>query len=91
MNLRRSGRTTRIVDNLIQELFTIGSIEFKDHYYSDLSKERVGKIIRERLYLEHRLDGDSREPVNGEKLFKTFDKSKIAFNDNIVYKLRNAT
>jgi len=51
--IRQSGRTTRLADQYIQELFETGSIEIRDHQGSQQSHNRLGRIIRNRLQREH--------------------------------------
>lgn len=57
--IRRSGQTTRIVDNLIQELFTTGECRPYDHYISDNNSQNrklsimVADIVIRRLTFEH--------------------------------------
>jgi len=66
--MRRSGRTTRIVDEAIQTLFTKGEVTICDHYYGDKFQDRVESeashrranefafnILMRRLRLEHDL------------------------------------
>lgn len=57
----RSGRTTRIIDALIQELFANGQVCVEDHPTQDGSRanvaslRRIGKAITHRLQHEHGL------------------------------------
>lgn len=52
---RRSGRSTRLIDNAIQELFTTGECVLVDHYNTkDMSKYLSNRVII-RLVHEHRL------------------------------------
>ena len=54
--MRRSGRTTRIVDGAIQELFEKGEVVVKDHLSTlppTQASKFVSDIIRKRLYMEH--------------------------------------
>lgn len=46
---RRTGRTTRIIDSLVQELFKKGSIIVYDHHTDD----HAWNIIKSRLEREH--------------------------------------
>lgn len=56
---RRSGRTTRIIDEAIQELFVKGKCVVKDHHYGlDCNSHRKAntftfRILLRRLELEH--------------------------------------
>lgn len=61
---RRTGRTTRLIDGLIQELFKTSKIKVYDHWPTRQSHERVFKMILKRLSLEHpglilKVDGSS--------------------------------
>lgn len=50
---RKSGRTTRIVDEAIQKLFEEGSVIIKDHYGSEAADRLALNILLRRLYIEH--------------------------------------
>lgn len=50
---RRTGRTTRIVDKLIQDLFDNGACYFYDHFPTNDAKMNVHSIIINRLKNEH--------------------------------------
>ena len=50
---RCSGRTTRLIDGLIQELFKEGKIKVYDHWDAIQSHEMVFKKILKRLSVEH--------------------------------------
>lgn len=50
---RRTGRTTRIIDHSIQELFKTGECTVYDHYNKWESRMRVAKIMKRRLDAEH--------------------------------------
>jgi len=50
---RRSGRTTRLADKLIQELFETGVIIIKDHYDTRQADEELYHKITRRLQQEH--------------------------------------
>ncbi len=52
-NFRRTGRTTKIVDKIIDELFKNGEAICKDHYDSYESHKRVAGIVWTRLLSEH--------------------------------------
>jgi len=52
---RKCGNTTRIVDSLIQELFTKGECKIYDHHPSRNDRIRVFSIVLERLFKEHKL------------------------------------
>lgn len=51
--MRRTGTTTRMVDDYIQDLFKTGSIEVIDHWDTRKSNVRVMDIIIRRLKHEH--------------------------------------
>jgi hypothetical protein len=50
---RRSGRTTRFIDEAIQELFKIGSINLKESFEFKDDASRVMSILQRRLMNEH--------------------------------------
>ena len=50
---RATGRTTRLADAFIQELFKTGHIKIIDHYNSRDAHKRLFNIICRRLELEH--------------------------------------
>lgn len=50
---RRSGQTTRIIDHLIQELFTNGEAVVFDHFDKLECRMRVADIMKRRLDMEH--------------------------------------
>ncbi len=63
MENRRTGRTTRIVDESVQEFFNNGKVVLNDHYWvgkGDMSpRERLRHILRvflRRLASEHGID-----------------------------------
>jgi hypothetical protein len=52
---RRSGRTTRLIDEAIQYLFTNDTVLLVDHINStEMSKHMLDRVVR-RLYNEHRM------------------------------------
>lgn len=51
--VRNSGRTTRIADQLIQELFANGEITVQDHYNQDSAHYYLLRVIVRRLEFEH--------------------------------------
>jgi len=51
---RRSGRTTRLCDQSIQELFNIGKVKIFDHTRHTESNKHLIKMICNRLDNEHR-------------------------------------
>ncbi len=50
---RRSGRTTRIVDRLIQRLYTTGEAVAYDHHNKMESHHRLAGLVKRRLDMEH--------------------------------------
>lgn len=51
--MRRSGRTTRAIDEMVQHLFNHGVVQLWDHHGGSLT--HVENAIFSRLYNEHRL------------------------------------
>lgn len=52
-NERRSGRTTRIVDAAIQELFEKGFVHVKDHHGDKHTDRLALALVKDRLFREH--------------------------------------
>jgi len=50
---RRTGRSTRIVDAAIQQLFPIGDVFIRDHYDRREGHQRLASIMKRRLDTEH--------------------------------------
>lgn len=50
---RRSGRTTRMVDSLIQWYFREGYVICRDHHDSEMAHRGIAEKVRERLRTEH--------------------------------------
>lgn len=50
---RRSGTTTRLVDEFVQKFFTEGTVRIYDHYSTIRSDRRILKIFLTRLRIEH--------------------------------------
>lgn len=55
---RRTGRTTRIVDKLIQDFFNNGACYFYDHFQTNDARMNVHSIIINRLKNEHGIKPD---------------------------------
>lgn len=56
ISLRRTGRTTRIVDTAVQTLFNTGFIRIEDHYWTGKNDDRhIFSVLLKRLYSEHGL------------------------------------
>ena len=51
---RRSGRTTRLADQYIQQFFDIGEVKISDHTNHRDSNRHLIKVICSRLDNEHR-------------------------------------
>lgn len=51
---RRTGRTTRWVDQSVQELFKDGETILSDHYGTIEANEHMATIFRDRMEREHR-------------------------------------
>ena len=64
---RRSGKSTRLVDKYIQDLFIFGEVEIKDHIDFDQSHELLRQRVLDRLYAEHRAVSN-RLHVDGMKI-----------------------
>lgn len=50
---RASGRTTRLIDKAIQDLFTSGKAEIKDHVYNYKAGKALAEKVLVRLKYEH--------------------------------------
>lgn len=51
--MRRSGRTTRLVDWAIQQLFSGNTVTIADHHESFDNQKRLVKLVANRLQNEH--------------------------------------
>ena len=51
--IRHSGRTTRLADHFIQELFTKGEVQVRDHWDEPRAHHYLVHIIVRRLEFEH--------------------------------------
>jgi hypothetical protein len=51
--LRQTGRSTRIIDQLIQDLFVKGEITVNDHMPEQIESYNNLRIIRNRMETEH--------------------------------------
>lgn len=57
LSVRRSGRTTRIIDNMVQQFFENGYVHVFDHHsISNDNLSRIQKIFLDRLKREHQID-----------------------------------
>lgn len=65
---RRTGRTTRIVDQCIQELFTEGVTKVVDHTNNHVSNSRLWKRLLHRLSFEHNCYPKSDLEIDGDIL-----------------------
>lgn len=66
---RRTGRTTRIVDALIQDFFTTGRCLVKDHYWTSQADRLVLKKTLRRLSVEHELNESDLKIAIGRKIY----------------------
>lgn len=64
---RRSGRTIKLVDKAVNELFTNGEAIVKDHYDSRESHTDLLKLIIRRLHTEHGLNAEVNYDVEIER------------------------
>jgi len=71
---RQSGRTTRLADKSIQELFTTGRTTFKDHHGTVDQDQRLGDIVRKRIVAEHPHVVDMLNMRKDEIVFKKLDR-----------------
>ena len=69
---RRSGRTTRLVNEAIDELYEKGSVELKDHNDSPIATINLLRKVLYRLHNEHSHMNYSHE---ANKIFFIFDIS----------------
>ena len=74
MGFRRTGRTTRIVDSLVQEFFENGFCELRDHmdYYPNTKQlvDNVGKRVHDRLMFEHHIDTTIDDKTRGKLILR---------------------
>ena len=68
---RRSGRTARLVNEAIDELYEKGSVELKDHNDSPIATINLLRKVLYRLHNEHSHMTYSHK---GNKVFFIFDK-----------------
>jgi len=54
--MRRSGRTTRLIDEAVQALFNNGSVVVYDHHPTKRADERLFEMLLERLSREHEIN-----------------------------------
>lgn len=74
VEMRRSGRTTRLVDQYVQELFTLGECEVIDHWWPEKREhdgrnadKHILKVFLVRLEFEHRITKNGLI-INGNKI-----------------------
>ncbi len=53
---RRVGNTTRMIDMFVQDFFNKGECQVYDHHPTQESRERVFKLVLERLNREHGIE-----------------------------------
>lgn len=51
--IRRTGKSTRLIDQYIQQLFELGTITVHDHHESEVSHLLLKEKILKRLSFEH--------------------------------------
>lgn len=71
--MRRTGRTTRLADYIIQQLFNYPGVSVKivDHHHSSSACEHLCNIITRRLRLEHTgTDFEAKKEKNGDVTIK---------------------
>ncbi len=51
--MRRSGRTTKLVDKYIQTLFTTGKVLVHDHHHTNNADRNCFNMVINRLLIEH--------------------------------------
>jgi hypothetical protein len=78
---RRSGRTIRIVDKLVQDYFKKGKIVAKDHphngHESSMRNREVWKKVVGRLLVEHNIDLRNSKPSVDKNGALVYEKPKI--------------
>jgi hypothetical protein len=52
---RATGRTTRLVDMYVQDLFKVGFISVQDHHNEPHSHYRLADMVCDRVVYEHRI------------------------------------
>ena len=57
--MRRSGQTTKLIDEAVQELFKNGETTFNDHHQSGDAHRDGLRALMKRLYREHHLCTDN--------------------------------
>lgn len=99
LKLRSTGRTTRLIDEAIQQLFCKPDewIPVADHKPEKRAQRRIIDIIRGRLKAEHHAEVDVRYDTGGcfirlkEKFRpnRDYQKLEIRILEEIIQKLRN--
>lgn len=86
--MRRTGRTTRQIDQAIQELFTTGKTELVPHWFESYKeamqqeRSRMAKIMWQRLTLEHGMNKD-----HFKDCYKNMQKGVFEFTRSIALEL----
>jgi hypothetical protein len=75
---RRTGDTTRNIDNAIQELFTTGSCKIRDH--DEQYSKVVLKKVLDRLFYEH-FESDIDQLIKDKKIIIDTKKISIIFEE----------
>ena len=53
---RRTGETTRILDNAVQELFNTGSVKLRDTHENSNAGRHILNTLLKRLKIEHNIE-----------------------------------
>ncbi len=83
---RRSGNTTRIVDNEIQLLFSGNIVIVNDHHGHRRADEYLAKEILRRLSQSHDLHGKENVKIDLSKRIITIDLLVVDENGNYIGK-----
>jgi hypothetical protein len=57
--MRRTGRSTRRIDEAIQDLFTTGECAVRDHYHTREASHYLMDRVLQRLFNEHNLTANN--------------------------------
>lgn len=64
LDLRRTGRTTRLVDKYVQDYFTSTHVVIRDHVPNTGCHEDLAELVTDRLIVEHHIIPIRSEEVN---------------------------
>jgi hypothetical protein len=73
--MRRSGRTTRLIDAYVQELFTKGEVVVLDHWCWWFGKEDIESVYKANMHIFHRFM--DRMMVDHQGIELEVDKKKV--------------